>query len=100
MESRYAGRECILPSSPTTAMAASMARFTGLILIAITSQIRPAPAVDEATVVHCQAAGLFKPSVIKPLLTTIETNLVIRQFGKLHADDQASLHQVRGAILS
>jgi mRNA interferase MazF len=70
-----------------------------LILMAITSQIRPAPAVGEAVVVHWQAAGLLKPSVIKPLLTTIEASLVIRQLGKLHADDQANLRQVLGAIL-
>jgi mRNA interferase MazF len=70
-----------------------------LILMAITSQVRPAPTVGEVAVVHWQAAGLLKPSVIKPLLTTIEANLVIRQLGKLHADDQASLRQVLGAIL-
>jgi mRNA interferase MazF len=72
-----------------------------LILMAITSQVRPAPTVGEVAVavVHWQAAGLLKPSVIKPLLTTIEGSLVIRQLGTLHADDQASLRQVLGAIL-
>ena len=43
-----------------------------LILMAITSQLRPAPTVGEVAVVHWQAAGLLKPSVIKPLITTIE----------------------------
>ena len=67
--------------------------------MAITSQVRPAPTVGEVAVMHWQAAGLLKPSVIKPLLTTIETSLVIRQLGTLHADDQASLRQVLGAVL-
>jgi len=67
--------------------------------MAITSQIRPAPTVGEVAAVHWQTAGLLKPSVIKPLLTTIEASLVIRQLGKLHADDQASLRQVLAAIL-
>jgi mRNA interferase MazF len=70
-----------------------------LILMAITSQVRPAPAVGEVAIVHWQAAGLLKPSIIKPLLTSIEVSLVIRQLGKLHADDQASLRQVLAAIL-
>jgi mRNA interferase MazF len=70
-----------------------------LILMAITSQVRPAPTVGEVAVMHWQAAGLLKPSVIKPLLTTIETNLVLRQLGALHADDQHSLRQVLAAVL-
>ena len=52
-----------------------------LILMAITSQLRPSPAVGEVAVVEWQAAGLLKPSVIKPLITTIEATLVIRQLG-------------------
>lgn len=67
--------------------------------MAITSQVRPAPTVGEVAIMHWQAAGLLKPSVIKPLLTTIEARLAIRQLGKLHADDQASLRQVLSAIL-
>lgn len=70
-----------------------------IILMAITSQVRAAPTVGEAAVVHWQAAGLLKPSVIKPLIATIEAGLVIRQLGTLHADDQQSLHQVLAAVL-
>jgi mRNA interferase MazF len=70
-----------------------------LILMAITSQVRPTPTVGEVAVLHWQEAGLLKPSVIKPLLTTIEASLALRQLGRLHADDQASLRQVLGAVL-
>ena len=70
-----------------------------VILMAITSQVRAAPTVGEVAVVHWQAAGLLKPSVIKPLITTIEAGLVVRQLGTLHADDQESLRQVLAAIL-
>lgn len=70
-----------------------------LILMAITSQVRPAPTVGEIAVVHWQAAGLLKPSVIKPLLTTIEASLVIRHLGTLHPDDQAGLRKVLAAVL-
>jgi mRNA interferase MazF len=70
-----------------------------LILMAITSQVRPSPTVGEIAVVRWQAAGLLKPSVIKPLLTTIEASLVIRHLGTLHPDDQAGLRQVLTDIL-
>ena len=70
-----------------------------LILMAITSQLRPAPTVGEVAIVHWQAAGLLKPSVIKPLLTTIEARLVLRQLGSLHADDLAALRQVLATVL-
>jgi len=57
-----------------------------IILMAITSQFRPASTVGEIVVQHWQSAGLIKPSVLKPLLATIEKGLVIRTMGKLHAE--------------
>jgi len=70
-----------------------------LILMAITSQARTAPTVGEVAVVHWQAAGLLKPSVIKPLVTTIEARLVLRQLGALHVDDVAALRKVLANII-
>lgn len=70
-----------------------------VILMAITSQLRPTPSVGEVAVAHWQAAGLLKPSVIKPLLTTIEARLVLRQLGSLHADDVAALRNVIATVL-
>jgi mRNA interferase MazF len=67
--------------------------------MAITSQLRAMPTVGEVAVLRWQEAGLLKPSVIKPLVTTIETSLVLRQLGTLHAEDQDSLHKVLAAIL-
>jgi mRNA interferase MazF len=59
-----------------------------LILMAITSQFRPTQTVGEVVVQHWQAAGLIKPSVLKPLITTIERALVLRVMGSLHEDDR------------
>lgn len=70
-----------------------------LIIMAITSQVRPAQALGEVTVRNWQAAGLLKPSAIKPVLTTIEAALVIRQLGQLKQEDQAALKQALAAIL-
>lgn len=38
-----------------------------------------------------KAAGLLKPSVIKPVFATLEKALVIRQLGTLHSIDKAAL---------
>ncbi|MEY4514925.1 MAG: hypothetical protein RLZZ450_7047 [Pseudomonadota bacterium] len=49
-----------------------------LLLMAITSQVRASQTVGEVVLDHWQAAGLLKPSVLKPLIATIERPLVIR----------------------
>jgi mRNA interferase MazF len=48
---------------------------------------------------HWQAAGLIKPSVLKPLITTIEKGLVLRLMGRLHAEDRAALRSALDEIL-
>ena len=44
-----------------------------LILMAITSLQRESPPVGELSVRGWQAAGLLKPSAIKPILTTLKS---------------------------
>jgi mRNA interferase MazF len=68
-----------------------------LILMAITSQLRPAPTVGEAAVLRWQEAGLLKPSLIKPLVTPIETNLVLSQLGTLLGVDADPIAHRLGA---
>lgn len=70
-----------------------------LILMAITSQFKPAQTVGEVVVQHWEAAGLIKPSVLKPLITTIERGLVLRVMGTLHTDDRAALRKALDDIL-
>lgn len=62
-----------------------------LVIMAITSQVRTPPAFGEALVQDWQAAGLLKPSVLKPVFTTIEQGLVLRQMGQLAQKDRDSL---------
>jgi mRNA interferase MazF len=64
------------------------------IRLAITSQVRGVLGFGEALVTDWQEAGLIKPSVFKPLLTTIEQPLVIKRLGKLSAADAAELRNV------
>ncbi len=47
-----------------------------IILMAVTSQLRQLGKTGEAEVGDWRKAGLLKPSRIKPILATIEKNLV------------------------
>ncbi|MEA5601576.1 type II toxin-antitoxin system PemK/MazF family toxin [Nostoc sp. UHCC 0252] len=70
-----------------------------LILIAITSQANPATSFGEITITGWQVAGLLKPSIIKPVLTTIDKALVIKKLGQLQEPDLQALHNLFLAIL-
>lgn len=66
-----------------------------LVIMAITSQVRQPLGFGEAHIADWQAAGLIKPSVLKPVFTTIEQALVVRTMGALPAAD---LHTLRETI--
>jgi len=71
-----------------------------LVVMAVTSQLRPSPTLGEVQVDQWQAAGLLKPSVIKPVFATLERALVIRQLGTLLvATDRADLRRAISEIL-
>jgi mRNA interferase MazF len=70
-----------------------------LIILAVTSQVRAAPAVGEAAIACWKEAGLLKPSVLKPLIATIEKELVLRRLGRLEEGDRHALRGVLDAIL-
>jgi mRNA interferase MazF len=58
--------------------------------MAVTSQLRATAALGEVWLKDWKAAGLLKPSAVKPVLATLEQSLVIRQLGALaHADREA-----------
>ncbi len=64
-----------------------------LVLMAVTSQLRATAAFGEVWIGLWQAAGLLKPSAVKPVFATIEQRLVIRRLGSLAATDQTALRQ-------
>ena len=65
--------------------------LTDLIVLAVTSQVRPQNAVGEVQVKDWKQAGLLKASVTKPVIATIERRLVRKRIGKLSTEDQRSL---------
>jgi len=70
-----------------------------LILMAVTSQVRPGNKIGEAVVTKWKEAGLIKPSVFKPLLTTTERGLIRRKLGSLVDEDRAALRTMLGEII-
>jgi mRNA interferase MazF len=70
-----------------------------LILIALTSQVRPSPAIGEVTIVQWRHTGLLKPSVIKPVVTTVAKSLVARKVGRLQHEDRLALRKALRQIL-
>jgi len=70
-----------------------------LLIMAVTSQHPSILSVGEVHVQDWRAAGLLKPSVLKPVLTTIDPALVLRKLGRLTATDEAALRQAIHLIL-
>ena len=70
-----------------------------LILMAVTSQSRPTTALGEVEIQDWQAAGLIKPSVIKPVIATVEKGLVLRHLGRLREQDQKTLRKAIAHVI-
>ena len=73
-----------------------------VLIMAITSVLRSPGsklAFAEAVLADWQAAGLIKPSVFKPVFTTIEQRLVIKRLGSVSASDAALLRTVLASVI-
>jgi mRNA interferase MazF len=66
---------------------------------AVTSQLRPNPGLGDAWIDHWQAAGLLRPSVVKPVFATLEQRLVLRRLGALDDADRAALRKAISEII-
>ena len=69
-----------------------------VIIMAVTSQVRAENRFD-IPLQDWQLANLLKPSVIKPVIATIEKRLVIKGLGRLSAQDRQTLAEGLKAIL-
>lgn len=66
--------------------------------MAIPSQQPTTLSVGEVQVQDWRGAGLLKPSVLKPVITTIDPALVLKKLGQLAPTDQAALRQALNII--
>ncbi len=69
------------------------------VLLAVTSRMRPSLGFAEAPIVGWQTAGLLRPSVLKPLLFTVEQTLIRKTLGRLDTHDRSSLLRVLREML-
>lgn len=70
-----------------------------LVILAVTSQSRSAAGLREVAVARWEEAGLLKPSVLKPVLATIERGLVQRRLGRLEEKDRRELRALLRRML-
>ncbi len=70
-----------------------------LILMPVTSQNPGSTRFGDVPVSDMQAAGLLMPSVIKPILFTVEAKLVIKTLGQLGDDDQRALRHTIAELI-
>lgn len=78
--------------------AAYNAERPDVIVMAVTSQVRAENRFD-ISIQDWQQARLLKPSVIKPVIATIEKSLVLKGLGRLSEKDREALAESLGAIL-
>jgi len=67
--------------------------------MAITSQIGHDLITGESILQDWQAAGLAKPSMLKPLIATLQQTQIIRVMGSLSAADRAELSRLLQKII-
>ena len=70
-----------------------------VVIMAITSQLKPSGAFGEVIVQDWQAASLLKPSAIKPVFATIEQTLILKRLGQLSNRDQPALRDAIAGII-
>ncbi len=69
------------------------------IIMAITSRLYQTDKLGEDVLVDWQGAGLLKPSVFKPILTTVEDTIILRKLGQLQEKDRLILNKIIQDIL-
>ena len=70
-----------------------------LIIMAVTSRAARSATVSEVVVTAWQQAGLLKASVVKPVIATIEKQVVRRKLGRLAKEDRQQLQNALRHLL-
>jgi mRNA interferase MazF len=70
-----------------------------LIIMAVTSQMHSIAYFGDVAIADWRTAGLLKPSVIKPIFTTVEKGLVLKRLGGLVGQDRTVLQSALQIIL-
>lgn len=70
-----------------------------IIILAVTSQMDSPSQIGAFLVEDWKAAGLLKPSVVKPIITTLQRTLVKKKLGCLVSQDIQSLQKALQSML-
>lgn len=70
-----------------------------IIILAVTSQIAVPSQLGTFLVQDWKVAGLLKPSVVKPIISTLQKTLVKKKLGRLVRQDLHSLQNALQSIL-
>jgi len=70
-----------------------------LIVMAVTSRTRDESGIGEYNVEGWRIAGLLMPSVVKPILATVDRDLVLRRLGTLPRGDRTAVRRSLSEIL-
>jgi mRNA interferase MazF len=63
-----------------------------VVVMAVTSQLsKPSRAPGDILITEWEKAGLLKPSLIKPVIATLERGLILRKLGELRDRDREAL---------
>jgi mRNA interferase MazF len=62
-----------------------------IIVMAVTSRIREIQSFCDVTIEEWKQAGLIKESAIKPIIITIEKDLILAKLGQLQKQDTQAL---------
>ncbi len=71
-----------------------------IIIMAITSRTEKPTVIGEGFIENWKTAGLLKPSTVKPAISTIEENLVLKRLGRLSPRDLASLDNILRRLIN
>lgn len=70
----------------------------GVVIKAITNHVHSTLGFRETLVSDWQAANLLKPSMLKPVFTSLQQDLILRPMGRLSRMDLSSLREVLATV--
>lgn len=70
-----------------------------IVIMAVTSRTEKTYGIGECLIKNWKEASLLKPSSIKPAISTIEQNMVLKKLGRLSSEDMTSMDKVLKELL-
>ncbi len=69
-----------------------------VIIMAVTSQMRSVNYFGDTIITDWKASGLLKPSIFKPIFTTVAKGLILKKLGHTSGKDRSALQSMLNTI--